>query len=64
MKRRTKESSKLRTATKPKGGFRVIRISQEEWAAKCASVAKRGGPIEPAEFFDRALQLGPWSKAS
>jgi hypothetical protein len=64
MKRRTKESSRLCAAAKPAGSVRVVRISEEEWAAKCVSLAKRGGPIEPAELFDRALRLGSRTKAS
>jgi len=64
MKRRTKETSKLRAAAKQASPVRVIRITQQEWAAKCASRAKRGGPVEPAELFDRALRLGPLTKAS
>jgi len=42
---------------------RVIRITEEMWAAKCGSLAKRQ-PVEPGEFFDRALRLGPRTKAS
>jgi len=62
MKKRTRETSKLRATAK--APVRVIRISEEEWAAKCASVAKEGRPTHPAEFFDRALWLGPRTKAS
>ncbi|HYN14936.1 MAG TPA: hypothetical protein VES66_03995 [Terriglobales bacterium] len=57
MKRRTKETSKLRAAAKPASGVRVIRVTEEAWAAKCVSLGKRGGPMEPAELFDRALRL-------
>ena len=64
MKRRTKEISKIRATGKAAGAGRVIRITEEERAAKCASRAKRGGVVDPAELFDRALQLGPLTKAS
>lgn len=63
MKKRGKETSKLRAAVQP-GSVRVIRITEEEWAVKCGSLAKRGRPLEPEEFFDRALQLGSRAKAS
>jgi len=43
---------------------RVIRITEEMWAAKCGSLAKQGRLTEPDEFFDRALRLGPRAKAS
>ena len=62
MKKRTKETPKLRATAK--APVRVIRISEEEWAAKCVSVARESRPAEPAEFFDRALRLGPRTKAS
>ena len=64
MKKRTKETSKLRPAAKRTGSVRVIRITEEAWAAKCGSLTKRGQPLEPEEFFDRALQLGSRAKAS
>jgi hypothetical protein len=63
MKRRTKKCSRLRAAAKSASPVRVVRISEEEWAAKCVSLGK-GGPIEPAELFDRALRLGSRTKAS
>jgi hypothetical protein len=43
---------------------RVIRISEEAWAAKCVSVTSDSRPVEAAEFFDRALRLGPRTRAS
>jgi len=64
MKKRTKETSKLRPAAKRTGSVRVIRITEEAWAAKCVSRAKPGRPLEPAELFDRALRLGSRAKAS
>jgi len=63
MKRQVKEKSKLRAGVRP-GSVRVIRITEEAWAAKCGSLVKRGRPLEPEEFFDRALQLGPRTRAS
>jgi len=63
MKRHVKEKTKLRAAVQP-GSVRVIRITEEAWAAKCGSFAKRGRPLEPEEFFDRALRLDSWTKAS
>jgi len=60
MKKRVKAKSKLRTQP---GSVQVIRITEEMWAAKCGSLAKRQ-PVEPGEFFDRALRLGPRTKAS
>jgi len=62
MKKRTKEISKQRTTGK--APVRVIRISEEAWAAKCVSITREGRPLEAAEFFDRALRLGPRTKAS
>jgi hypothetical protein len=61
MKRQVKEKSKLRAAVPPSSA-RVIRIAEEAWAAKCGSLVKRGRPLEPEEFFDRALRL--YTKAS
>ena len=63
MKRQAKGKSKLRAAVQP-SSVRVIRITEEAWAAKCVSLGKRGGPTEPAEHFDRALRLGSGAKAS
>lgn len=63
MKTKAKGKSKPRAAVQP-STVRVIRITEEMWAAKCGSLAKRGRPVEPEEFFDRALRLGPRSKAS
>jgi hypothetical protein len=63
MKRQVKKKSKLCAAVQPTS-VRVIRITEEAWAAKCGSLVKRGQPLEPEEFFDRALQLGPCAKAS
>ena len=63
MKRQVKQTSKPRAAVPP-GSVRVIRITEEAWAAKCGSLAKRGQPLEPEEFFDRALQLDSRTKAS
>jgi len=62
MKKRTKETSKQRAT--PRAPVRVIRISEEEWAAKCVSVRRNGRPVEAAEFFDRALRLGPRARVS
>lgn len=58
---------KAKGRSKPKvqaSSVRVIRITEEMWAEKCGSLPKRGRPLEPAEFFDRALRLGPHAKAS
>jgi len=63
MKRQAKGKSKLRAAVQP-SSVRVIRITEEAWAAKCGSLAKPGRPLEPEEFFDRALRLGSRTKAS
>ncbi|MGO9125001.1 MAG: hypothetical protein ACLP6G_08930 [Terriglobales bacterium] len=63
MKRPVKQTSKPRAAVRPTS-VRVIRITEEAWAAKCGSLAKRGRPLEPEEFFDRALRLGSRTKAS
>ena len=63
MKRQAKGKSKLRAAVQP-SSVRVIRITEEAWAAKCVSRAKPGRPLEPAELFDRALRLGSRAKAS
>jgi len=63
MKKRGKKTSKLSAAVQP-SSVRVIRITEEAWAAKCGSIAKRDRPLEPEEFFDRALQLGSRTKAS
>jgi len=62
MKKRTKEISKQRTTGK--APVRVIRISEEAWTAKCVAITREGRPLEAAEFFDRALRLGPRTKAS
>ena len=62
MKKRMKEASKVRATAK--APVRVIRISEEAWAAKCVSVTRPGRPVEPAEFFDRALRLDPRARAS
>jgi hypothetical protein len=63
MKKRVKKTSKRRAAVQPTS-VRVIRITEEAWAEKCGSLAKRGRPLEPEEFFDRALRLGSQTKAS
>ncbi|MFI5090688.1 MAG: hypothetical protein ACHP7P_11570 [Terriglobales bacterium] len=63
MKKRGKEKSKPRAAVPP-SSVRVIRITEEAWAAQCGLLTKRGQPLEPEEFFDRALQLGSRTKAS
>jgi hypothetical protein len=63
MKRQVKQMSKPRAAVQP-SSVRVIRITEEAWAAKCGWLVKRGRPLEPAEFFDRALRLGSRPKAS
>jgi len=63
MKRPVKQTSKPRAAVRP-SSVRVIRITEEAWAAKCGSLVKRGQPLEPEEFFDRALRLGSRTKAS
>lgn len=64
MKKQTKKTSRSRPTTKAGSPVRVIRISEEAWAAKCVSVTSNGRPVEAAEFFDRALRLGPRTKAS
>ena len=61
MKKRVKARSKLRAQP---GSVRVIRITEEMWAAKCGSLAKPGQLREPEEYFDRALRLGSCSRAS
>jgi hypothetical protein len=63
MKKRVKKTSKRRAAVQP-SSVRVIRITEEAWAAKCWSLTKRGRPLEPEEFFDRALRLDSRAKAS
>jgi len=63
MKRQVKQTSKPRAAVQS-SSVRVIRITEEAWAAKCGSLAKPGRPLEPEEFFDRALRLGSRTKAS
>ena len=63
MQKKTKGKSKPRGAVQP-SAIRVIRITEEMWAAKCGSLAKRGRPLEPEEFFDRALRLDIRAKAS
>jgi len=63
MKTKAKGKSKLRAAVQPTS-VRVIRITEEMWAAKCGSLGKRNQPPEPEEFFDRALRLGSRAKAS
>ncbi|MFZ3212094.1 MAG: hypothetical protein WA188_11330 [Terriglobales bacterium] len=62
MKKRVKETPKR--ATVQPGSVRVIRITEEVWAAKCGLLTKRDQPLEPEEFFDRALRLGTRTKAS
>jgi len=64
MKRQTKKTSQSLPTAKAGGPVRVIRISEEAWAAKCVSVTREGRPVELAAFFDRALRLGPRTKAS
>ena len=63
MKTKAKRKSKPR-ANVLSSEVRVIRITEEMWAAKCGSLAKRGQPLEPEEFFDRALRLDIRGKAS
>jgi len=41
---------------------RVIRVSQETWAARIVESSQKGEPKELAAFFDRALRL--YTKAS
>jgi hypothetical protein len=62
MKTKAKRKAKPRAGAQP-STVRVIRITEEMWAEKCGSLAKRQ-PVEPEEFFDRALRLGPRTKAS
>jgi len=64
MKKQPKQTSRQRTTAKAGSPVRVIRISEEAWAAKCMSVASDSRPAEAAEFFDRALRLGPRTRAS
>jgi len=64
MKKQPKQTSRPRTTAKAGSPVRVIRISEEAWAAKCVSVTSDGRPVEAAEFFDRALRLGPRTRAS
>jgi hypothetical protein len=63
MKKKAKGKSKLRAAVPPTA-VRVIRVTEEAWAAKFESLPKRGRPLEPEESFDRALRLGSQTKAS
>jgi hypothetical protein len=62
MNKRTK--ARAGRVRKPAGSTRVVRISQEAWAAKCAVVARQGRPVEIAAYFDRALRLDSRAKAS
>jgi hypothetical protein len=62
MKKKAKAKSKLHTDAQP-SAVRVIRITEEVWAAKFGSLGRRQ-PVEPEEFFDRALRLDSRAKAS
>jgi hypothetical protein len=57
MKRRAKAISKPRAIREPQGATRVIRISEEAWAAKCATTFQQGRPVEVSAYFDRAQWL-------
>ena len=41
---------------------RVIRVSEETWAAKIVESSQKGEPKELSAYFDRALRL--YTKAS
>ena len=62
MKTKAKRKSKPR-ANVLSSEVRVIRITEEMWAEKCGSQGRRQ-PVEPEEFFDRALRLDIRAKAS
>jgi membrane-bound ClpP family serine protease len=57
VKKHRKAISKPRAIREPSGSTRVIRISEEAWAAKCAETVARGKPVEIAAYFDRAQWL-------
>ncbi len=59
---RKRANPTVRRRAKGKATGYVVRISQEEWAAKCASRSKQG-EAEIAESYDRALQLTRAAKA-
>ncbi len=57
MKKRAKAISKPRAIREPQGATRVIRVSEEAWAAKCAASFQQDGPREISAYFDRAQWL-------
>ena len=62
MKKRTIAISKPRANRETPSSTRVIRVSEETWAAKIVESSQKGEPRELAGYFDRALRL--YSKAS
>ena len=62
MQKKAKGKSKFHPKAQA-SSVRVVRITEEVWAEKCGAVGRRQ-PVEPEEFFDRALRLGPRAKAS
>ena len=57
MKKRAKAIPKPSAIREPSGATRVIRISEEAWAAKCAANFQQDEPVEISAYFDRAQWL-------
>jgi hypothetical protein len=60
MNKRTKTAASV--VHKVPAPTRVIRVSEETWAARIAESSQKGEPRELAAYFDRALKV--YTKAS